>query len=71
MVYQLTLHDAVFIPLALLTSYLLWRTRRSRLPLPPGPKGWPVLGHIFDLGGDELWLKVTDWSQQYGASYFR
>ncbi|XP_008791304.2 flavonoid 3'-monooxygenase CYP75B137-like [Phoenix dactylifera] len=41
----------------LLLSYLLYyyffskeRTKGSRAPLPPGPRGWPVLGNLPQLG---------------------
>ncbi|KAJ3534316.1 hypothetical protein NM688_g7153 [Phlebia brevispora] len=45
--------------LALCLSSVLYlskdRTRR-RLPLPPGPKPWPIFGNIFDLPKDKPWV---------------
>ncbi|KAJ3555937.1 hypothetical protein NM688_g2303 [Phlebia brevispora] len=37
------------------------RTRR-RLPLPPGPKPWPIFGNIFDLPKDKPWVTYREWS---------
>ncbi len=36
------------------------------LPLPPSPKGLPILGNLLDLAGDEVHVKARDWSQQFG-----
>ncbi|KAI0260713.1 cytochrome P450 [Gloeopeniophorella convolvens] len=36
------------------------------LPLPPGPKGLPVLGNLLDLASDEVHVKARDWSRQLG-----
>ena len=34
-----------------LGSLLTWRSRRKALNLPPGPRGWPVLGSLGALAG--------------------
>jgi hypothetical protein len=26
-----------------------WQLSRTRVPLPPGPKGYPIIGNIFDV----------------------
>lgn len=42
----------------------LTRSRRSRLP--PGPKGVPILGNIFDMPKGHEWLTYMKWSREYG-----
>ena len=40
--------------------------QQSEAPRPPGPKGLPVIGNIFDLPEVNPWITVQDWSKQYG-----
>ena len=47
---------------------LLWLIRRWRSThkLPPGPKGWPIIGNLFDMPRDYAWLKYAEWGKIYG-----
>jgi hypothetical protein len=68
-------------PTALLTSALviIWYLKKKRfrgkrenphgLPLPPGPKGYPVIGNLFDLPTWKPWLTYNEWFKRYGKSY--
>jgi len=38
----------------------------SRPSLPPGPKGYPLVGNLFDLPPTHLWEKLGAWGSQYG-----
>jgi hypothetical protein len=38
------------------------------LPLPPGPKGYPLIGSLFDMPIDKPWLVYDDWRKTYGKS---
>lgn len=41
--------------------------RRSRsLPLPPGPKGYPLIGNLFDVPTERQWEAWAEWGKKYG-----
>ena len=61
---------------ALFLGCILFRQlRKSRssnpngLPLPPGPKGYPLIGSLFDMPIDKPWLVYDEWSKTYGKSF--
>ena len=39
------------------------------LPLPPGPKGYPVIGNIFDMPVDKPWVVYDEWRKTYGKTF--
>ena len=59
----LTLAPAV-IGFVILQRLARWR---SRSHLPPGPKGFPIVGNIFDLATANVWEQFSAWGRQYGA----
>ena len=57
----------------LLSIYILFKQRKkstsynpNRLPLPPGPKGYPLLGNLFNIPIDKPWLVYDEWRKTYG-----
>jgi hypothetical protein len=40
----------------------------ERHPYPPGPKGYPLLGNIFDDFGQYRWMAFRDLSVKHGES---
>ena len=38
------------------------------LPLPPGPKGYPLIGNIFDMAVDKPWVVFDEWREIYGKT---
>ncbi|ETW79565.1 cytochrome P450 monooxygenase 37 [Heterobasidion irregulare TC 32-1] len=55
-------YSAAFVVAVLIVLML----QRRSLHLPPGPKGLPIIGNLFDFGGDALYVKARDWSKEYG-----
>lgn len=41
--------------------------QNSRSRLPPGPKGYPIVGNLFDLPPTHFWEKFSAWGRQYGG----
>lgn len=60
---------------ALFFGYMLFRQLKKAgsnpkgLPLPPGPKGYPLIGNLFDLPVDKAWLVYDEWSKIYGEPF--
>ncbi|KDR79209.1 hypothetical protein GALMADRAFT_137092 [Galerina marginata CBS 339.88] len=42
------------------------RRNLNGLPLPPGPKGLPFIGNLFDMPIDKPWLVYDEWFKVYG-----
>ena len=43
----------------------------NSLPLPPGPKGYPVIGNLFDMPVDKPWVVYDEWRKTYGNFHNR
>ena len=41
----------------------------NRLPLPPGPKGYPLIGNLFEMPVDKPWVAYHEWRKTYGKIY--
>ncbi|KDR68694.1 hypothetical protein GALMADRAFT_78276 [Galerina marginata CBS 339.88] len=62
------MHSIVTFLAILIPSYFiyLWHRRSRRLPLPPGPNGFPLIGNASDIPHDYAWLTYTEWQKKYG-----
>ena len=61
-----------FAILATVVLILLYLKRKihssSHLPLPPGPKGLPVIGNLLDIPTRFEWQIYHKWSKEFGTS---
>ena len=65
-VYVLAIAAAAF-------AFYFIRSRVSNprnLPLPPGPKGLPFLGAIYDVPQEIAWKTFQEWGKKYGYYAF-
>ncbi|OSD06956.1 cytochrome P450 [Trametes coccinea BRFM310] len=51
---------------AILVAFEHFRRRRRLSSLPPGPRGWPIIGNILDMPTSYHWITFADWSKQWG-----
>ncbi len=43
------------------------RSNPNNLPLPPGPKGYPIIGSFLDFPTYKPWLTYDKWFKIYGV----
>ncbi|KAH9038268.1 cytochrome P450 [Lactarius hengduanensis] len=48
-------------------ALLVTRASKRRLPYPPGPTSFPVVGNLFSMPSREEWVTYRKWSEELGS----
>jgi len=59
--------SVVFVCVAFSLLFLGRLFRRPKLPYPPGPKGLPIVGNIYDVPQRYEWVEYAKWSKALGS----
>ncbi len=62
--------QAVNVALAIIVLWLLKKFTEKKPPGRPipGPKGWPIIGNLFDVPTEKEYKVFSRWQKKYGAS---
>ncbi|KAF9072873.1 cytochrome P450 [Rhodocollybia butyracea] len=63
---SLSVFNALFAAAGFTLLVVLLRKRTHRLPLPPGPQGYPLIGNALDIPAKYPWLTYFEWSKTFG-----
>lgn len=58
--------DLLVVIVALVFIWGLFRRNRNNAPLPPGPRGLPLIGNLLDMPSDNEWFTFAQWGKEYG-----
>ncbi|ETW78616.1 cytochrome P450 monooxygenase 3 [Heterobasidion irregulare TC 32-1] len=59
--------DIVAILVLCLVGTFYARRKKSLYPLPPGPKGYPVIGNALDMPKSHEWIAYEKWVKELGS----
>lgn len=66
---RLILDHAIIVGLSVVFIALLGKQwLRVKGPLPPGPRGLPFVGNLFDFNPKEPWGRFAEWHETYGEA---
>ena len=66
---DISVHFLILVEIVLIVyvlSLAKWKARTRGLPFPPGPKGLPIVGNMFNLPTYRSWITYRDASAEYG-----
>ncbi|CCL99497.1 uncharacterized protein FIBRA_01515 [Fibroporia radiculosa] len=61
----LSVLDITLTALGVVVVSLILSSKRKG-PLPPGPRGWPIIGNVFDMPTSYQWKTYTQWAEKWG-----
>ncbi len=61
--------DIAIILAGLAFVWRVFRRNNRNAPFPPGPKGLPFIGNLFDMPTEREWLTFTKWGEKYGIIF--
>ncbi|KAG6901516.1 hypothetical protein C0995_010939 [Termitomyces sp. Mi166 len=65
------MQSSLIVSLVFVVSLVVQRFLRKLKPgLPPGPKGWPIVGNLFNMPTEMTWHTFAEWGKQYGPISF-
>ncbi|KAI0938473.1 hypothetical protein AcV5_000150 [Taiwanofungus camphoratus] len=65
MLQLMTALDVVVVVLSVVVLIRVSKRRRSG-SLPPGPKGWPLIGNVLDMPASHEWRTFAQWGERWG-----
>ena len=70
--FQASLGTGLLLTVALLIAYSYvqdWRRNPARMPYPPGPKGYPVIGNLLDIPNAFIYKRFREMSRELSTFY--
>ncbi|KAK0185241.1 cytochrome P450 [Armillaria mellea] len=58
--------DIVILLAGLVFVWRLFHLSSRHPPLPPGPRGIPLIGNLLDMPSEKEWLTFAKWGEKYG-----
>ncbi|KAF5345377.1 hypothetical protein D9757_013390 [Collybiopsis confluens] len=63
---ELIIADGVLALLGCFFLYKIFFSQERSYPLPPGPRGWPIIGNALDMPRTHAWRTFAEWGASWG-----
>ncbi|KAF9522935.1 cytochrome P450 [Crepidotus variabilis] len=60
-------HTLLVLVLGAIGLYYYIAKKQSRVRLPPGPKGLPIIGNVADVPTEQEWKTYAEWGRKWGG----